>query len=86
MRYFLLIGFFLVVSFPRVRALRRYFRKLDFYQRETVRLEKENKTLVENLYKIKNDPFTIEKLAREIYGLMKNGEYAFRIGNKDVSP
>lgn len=86
MRYLLLIGFFLVVSFPRGRALYRCFRKLDFYQRETIRLEKENKILVENLDKIKNDPFTVEKLAREIYGLMKNGEYAFRIRNKDVSP
>lgn len=85
-RYLLLLGFFLIISFPRIRALYRNIKKLNFYQQEIIRLERENKILAEKLEKIKNDPFTIEKIGRETYGLRKNGEYIFRIKDKNVSP
>ncbi|MCM8818566.1 MAG: septum formation initiator family protein [Candidatus Omnitrophica bacterium] len=57
------------------------YKTLKFYESEILRLKKENKILAEKIDRIKNDPFYIEKLLRENYGMIKEGEYIIKLGD-----
>ncbi|HDD64931.1 MAG TPA: septum formation initiator family protein [Firmicutes bacterium] len=81
--YLLLTLIFIIISAPRTIKLLKCFQKLQFYRSEIERLERENKILEEKINRLKTDPYYIEKIARENYGLLKDGEYIFKI--KDVS-
>ncbi len=79
--YLFLTVIFIIISTPRSIKLLKCFRKLQFYKSEIARLERENKLLEEKIRKVKTDPYYIEKIARENYGLLKDGEYIFKIKN-----
>ena len=83
----MLILVFIAISIPRAKKLYVCWMKLKFYQKEISRLEQENKLLNKKISDIKNNPYYIEKIARENFGLMKDDEYLFRIkkGEKNVS-
>ncbi|HOV21503.1 MAG TPA: septum formation initiator family protein [bacterium] len=70
---------FVILSIPRITLLLSSIKKLHYYQDEIVKLETENKILKEKIEKIENDPYYIEKLLRENYGLIKEGEIVYRI-------
>ncbi|MCD6380677.1 septum formation initiator family protein [bacterium] len=54
-------------------------KKLDKMNSEIERLEKETKLLEQNIGNLENDPFALEKIAREKYGYIKPGDKVFRI-------
>jgi cell division protein FtsB len=54
---------------------------LKFFQNEIKRLEKENKIIAEKIENIKKDPYYVEKILREEYGMIKEGEFIIKIGN-----
>jgi len=54
-------------------------KKLDTMNNEIEILEKETKLLEQNNENLKNDPFALEKIAREKYGYIKPGDKVFRI-------
>ncbi len=70
---------FVILSIPRITLLLSSIKKLHYYQDEIVKLKNENKILKEKIEKIENDPYYIEKLLRENYGLIKEGEIVYRI-------
>ncbi|MBW2646998.1 MAG: septum formation initiator family protein [Deltaproteobacteria bacterium] len=53
--------------------------KLNKMKNEIGRLEEENKLLENSIENIKNDPFALEKIAREKYGYINPGDKVFRI-------
>ncbi len=76
----LIIIFFIIICGRRLKTLYSAYKTYKFYKDEIARLEKENKILAENIEKIKNDPFYIEKLLREKWGMIKDGELVIKIG------
>ncbi len=79
--WFLIITFiFLICTGIRIRTLISTYRTFKFYQNEIKSLKEENKILAERIEKVKNDPFYIEKILRENYGLIKEGEFIIKIG------
>jgi len=79
LRYLLLLLFFIGICIPRGIQLYKWEKKLNFYLSEIERLKKENENLKNKIEKIKNDPYYVEKIARENFGLMKNEEVLFKI-------
>ncbi|MCM8806426.1 MAG: septum formation initiator family protein [Candidatus Omnitrophica bacterium] len=57
------------------------YKQLKFYENEIKRLKKENELLADKIEKIKTNPFYIEKILRENYGMIKEGEYIIKIGD-----
>ena len=74
--------FFLIISIPRIKALSVSLRQLNYYREEIEKLKKENKILEEKIKKLKEDPFYAEKILRENYGFIKEGEQIIRIEEK----
>ena len=83
--YYVLLLIFIVASIPRAKRLYICWQKLKFSQKEISRLEQENKLLEEEIANVQNNPYYIEKLARENLGLMKEDEYLFRLKEENVS-
>ncbi|MCM8786014.1 MAG: septum formation initiator family protein [Candidatus Omnitrophica bacterium] len=77
---FLVMIFLIICCGIRLKILYTSYKTYRFYKNEIARFEKENKLLLEKIEKIKNDPFYIEKLLREEWGMMKEGELAIKIG------
>lgn len=71
--------FFILVSIPRLKNLISYCRKLQYYNTEIERLEKENEVLSTKVKAVKEDPYYAEKMLRENYGYIKKGEYIYRV-------
>lgn len=79
--WFLFISIvFLILFIIRLRMFYSAYSNFKFYQNEIDRLKEENKILVEKIEKIKNDPYYIEKILREDYGMIKDGEFIIKIG------
>ena len=74
--------FFLIISIPRIKALSVSLKQLNYYRQEIEKLKKENKILEEKIKKLKEDPFYAEKILRENYGFIKEGEQIIRIEEK----
>ncbi len=53
--------------------------KLNKMKNEIGRLEEENKLLENSIESLINDPFALEKIAREKYGYINPGDKVFRI-------
>ena len=81
-KWFLFINLCFLI-FIGIRGKNYYsaYKTLKFYESEILRLKKENKILAEKIDRIKNDPFYIEKLLRENYGMIKEGEYIIKLGD-----
>ncbi|MFN4227588.1 MAG: FtsB family cell division protein [Candidatus Ratteibacteria bacterium] len=76
----LIMIFLMICCGVRLKILYSSYKTYKFYKNEIARLEKENKNLLEKIERIKNDPFYIEKLLREQWGMMKEGELAIKMG------
>lgn len=50
-------------------------------EKEISDLERDNKAFKSQVEALKNDPYYIEKKAREEYGLARKGEYIFQFGD-----
>ncbi|MGC8976039.1 MAG: FtsB family cell division protein [Candidatus Ratteibacteria bacterium] len=71
---------FLILFGRRLKVFYNAYSNYIFYKNEIERLKKENQFLKEKIEKIKNDPYFIEKILREEYGMVKEGEYVIKIG------
>ena len=74
--------FFLIISIPRIKALSVSLKQLNYYRQEIEKLKKENRILEEKIKKLKEDPFYAEKILRENYGFIKEGEQIIKIEEK----
>ncbi|MCX7917294.1 MAG: septum formation initiator family protein [bacterium] len=72
---------FVIASGIRLKKLYTSYKLYKFYKNEIARLEKENDLIFKKIEKIKNDPFYIEKLLREEYGMIKEGEFIIKMGD-----
>ena len=58
------------------------YRKLaaeeETLKRKLTRLREENENLKEEIYRLKNNPFYLEKYARDAFGLAGTNEYIFK--------
>ncbi|HOK56149.1 MAG TPA: septum formation initiator family protein [bacterium] len=72
--------FFTICCGIRLKTLISSYQTYRFYKNEIANLERENKNLQEKIEKIKNDPFYIEKILREEYGMIKEGELIIKTG------
>jgi cell division protein FtsB len=78
-RILVLCVFFAGISLPRIKNLIKQQRQFQKYQAEIAQLEKENHLLMERIGELKGDPYYTEKLLRENYGYVREGEYIYRI-------
>jgi cell division protein FtsB len=53
--------------------------RIDVLKRDIARLEKENASLSEETRLLKDDPKTIERIARERYGMVKDNESIYMV-------
>jgi cell division protein FtsB len=65
-----------------VLAMHRSQQQAAEIQREIDRLDAENRKLQDRVRSLKNDPSTIERIAREEMGLARPGEYIFKLPPK----
>ncbi|MCM8804116.1 MAG: septum formation initiator family protein [Candidatus Omnitrophica bacterium] len=79
--WFLLVSIlFIFLISIRLKIFYSAYSNFKFYQNEINRLKEENRILAEKIKKIKNDPYYIEKILREEYGMVKDGEFIIKIG------
>jgi len=80
--WFLIVSIvFFILFIIRLKSYYNTYKTLKFYQREINRLKEENRILAEKIEKIKNDPYYVEKILREEYGMIKNGEFVIKMGD-----
>jgi cell division protein FtsB len=80
--WFLIVSIvFLILFIIRLKSYYNTYKTLKFYQSEINRLKEENRILAEKIEKIKNDPYYVEKILREEYGMIKNGEFVIKMGD-----
>lgn len=68
-----------VIFLPGYIQIRKLAAKEKELQVRIKQLKKDNARLQEETLRLKNDPFYIEKIAREKYGLVKKGETVYNI-------
>jgi cell division protein FtsB len=80
-KYFILFIclFFILISIPRLNSLITNYRKLKYYNAEIEKLQAENDALLEKIKSLEEDLYYTEKILRENYGYIKEGEYVYRI-------
>ncbi len=72
----------LVMWVMEVAELTHYMRmadELERMNREIVQLEQSNAALEREIHLVQHDPFTLEKLARERLGYVKEGEVVYQL-------
>ncbi len=74
--------FFALISIPRLKNLVTYYRRLQYYNTEVIRLQEENEALRKKIRTMEDDPYYTEKILRENHGYVKEGEYIYRIDKK----
>jgi len=57
----------------------RMANELDRMNQEIAELERANAALTKEIHLVKHDPFTLEKLARERLGYVKEGEVVYQM-------
>jgi len=70
---------FFVLFIIRLKSYYNVYKTFKFYQNEVNRLKEENEIIAGKIEKIKNDPYYVEKILREEYGMIKNGEFIIKI-------
>jgi len=83
LNYFLLAALVLLIvqdifGTHGVLAMRRSQQEAARVQKEIDQINEENRQLEERVKALKNDPATIERIAREEMGLARPGEYIFK--------
>jgi len=74
---FLFLLFLSVFGSSGIIKVLQMNRKIDLLNQEIVFMEKENKRMLDQIHRLKEDAFSIEKLAREELGLVKPGERVY---------
>ncbi|MDD4856621.1 MAG: septum formation initiator family protein [Candidatus Krumholzibacteria bacterium] len=75
----ILIGFVFIAGDVGLLKLWGAQRELKNLNAKITELESRNALLSAEIGRLKNDPFTIEKVAREKYGYLKPGDKVYRI-------
>jgi len=57
----------------------RQERLFQHYASEVKRLEQENTSLLERIEALNSDPYYTEKILRDNFGYIRDGEYVYRI-------
>ena len=83
LNYFLLAALVLLIvqdifGTHGVLAMRRSQQEAARVQKEIDQINEENRQLEDRVKALKNDPATIERIAREEMGLARPGEYIFK--------
>ncbi len=79
LRILLLCLFFSLISLPRLVNMVRQERLFQHYASEVKRLEQENTSLLERIEALNSDPYYTEKILRDNFGYIRDGEYVYRI-------
>ncbi len=77
----LLILIIFLPSYTKLQDLKQKKRDLE---EKIISLEEENKKLVEYIDNLTNDPFYLEKIARENMGVAREGEVIYKIKPEEV--
>jgi cell division protein FtsB len=75
----ILIGFIFIAGDVGLLKLWGAQRELKNLNTKITELESRNKLLSAEIGRLKSDPFTIEKVAREKYGYLRPGDKVYRI-------
>ena len=67
-------------------AMRKSQREAAQVQKEISQITEENRQMQNHIQKLKSDPATIERIAREEMGLARPGDYIFQISPKSGAP
>lgn len=79
---FVIVCFIILTpGYLKVRSLKK---EISQIQENIKRVQKENENLRIEIEKLKDDPFTIEKKAREKLGMIKEGEFKLRFISSDT--
>jgi len=62
-----------------LEPLRQKWRGLEMAEERVARLQAENDSLKQVLWRLENDLEYVEKVAREEYGMVKEGEQVYRL-------
>lgn len=77
--FLIFILVFSILCGIRLKKLFSVYQTFKFYEKEIDRLKKENQILIGKIEKVKNNPFYVEKILRENFGMIKDGEYIIKI-------
>ena len=83
---FLLLSFLAVLGDGGFLEVNEFSRHLERVEAQIRELERENVELRAMVLALKNDPYTVEKLAREELGLARPDELIFEIFEPSPSP
>jgi cell division protein FtsB len=89
--WFLIAGFVLLLlqdifGTHGVLAMRRSQAEARKIQQDITQLDRENKKLQDHVKDLRTDPFTMECIAREDFGLARPGEHIFRTHPRAADP
>ena len=73
-----------VLNLPRLNNLIKQRNLYRHYLNEISKLEEDNTQLINYLESLQQDPYFTEKLLRENYGYVKEGEYIYRIQDEEL--
>lgn len=79
---FILVWFAFIDTYSLWTRLELYTKKNDLIQK-TEQLEAETARLKQQIEDLRNDPALLERIAREEYGMKKEGETVYKIKVKD---
>lgn len=84
----LILGGFVIIWFSFIDTYSLWTRyelsqRKQELKEKTKRLEAESATLKEKIEDLKSDPDLLERIAREEYGMRKEGETVYKIREKD---
>lgn len=79
---FILVWFAFIDTYSLWTRLELYNKKNDLIQK-TEQLEAETARLKQQIQDLRNDPALLERIAREEYGMKKEGETVYKIKVKD---
>lgn len=82
-RILFISAFFTIISLPRLNNLIRQQRQYKYYITEVTKLEEDNEKLLSYIESLQNDPYFTEKLLRDNFGYVKEGESVYRIKNQE---
>lgn len=84
----IVLGGFIVIWFAFIDTYSLWTRyqlnqRYDNLQQKTEQLEADTKLLKQKIDKLSNDPALLERIAREEYGMKKEGETIYKIKEKN---
>ncbi len=87
--FFLSAVFFLFTSLLGDKSLlhlQRMQGEKERWMQENERLREQNRVLREQILAVRQDPFTVERIAREELGLVKENEVVYLFSPREIRP